>query len=159
MPQKTPSRVRLPQTYIAEVEAAISNAIAVAEELISVTEEETRRLSSGRPEAIEELVARKKKLASDFEEFLQKYKAERNLFMLASDERFEALQVKTNHLAKILIENTDHLKRAMTANERRIETIMRAIREQQTSVSPYGANGVQRHQGQAPISMHTGHKA
>ena len=149
-------RATLPASYVAEVEAVIGNAIKVADELISVALEETKRLASGRPVQIQDLVERKERLATEFDTFLQKYKAEQHVFLIASERKFAELQEKTALLAQVLIQNTEQLKLAVTANERRVDTIIRAVREQQTAISPYSANGQQMNSISTFTSMHPG---
>ena len=153
------SKVVLPEAYVVEVEAVVGDAIRIADELIRVVEEENRRLEIGRPTTIEDLLERKGKLASQFEAFLDRYKAEQNVFLMASETRFVELQAKTHKLSEVLFRNTGNLQKALAANQRRIDTIMRAVREEQTSSSPYSANGRQTNTISFPVSMQSGFKA
>ncbi|MEM9631282.1 MAG: flagellar export chaperone FlgN [Pseudomonadota bacterium] len=145
--------VMLSPADIAKVEAAVDHAINVAEDLISVAQEENRRLKSGRPSSIEDLLDRKQKLANELESFLKAFKAQSNVFLLASPKKFTQLQVSNERLTSVLSENSQNLTRALTANRRRVETIMRAIREKQNSSVPYGNNGRSSLSSPYPVSI------
>lgn len=145
--------VMLSPADIAKVEAAVDHAINVAEDLISVAQEENRRLKSGRPCSIEDLLDRKQKLANELESFLKAFKAQSNVFLLASPKKFTQLQVSNERLTSVLSENSQNLTRALTANRRRVETIMRAIREKQSSSVPYGNNGRSNLTAPHPVSI------
>lgn len=127
------------------IEAAIDNAIEVADEIIKLASEENRRLESGRPVQLDDLLERKKRLVAEFSQFFRGFNEDREAFLYASDEKFNLLQDRVQSLAHIMFENADSLNKAVNANDRRIKTIMRAIRESQgqTAAAGYGANGQQ----------------
>nr|WP_321526930.1 hypothetical protein [uncultured Cohaesibacter sp.] len=128
---------------IKRIENAIDNAIEVADELIRIAGEENLRLESGRPTSLDDLLVRKQKLASEFDSFFKRFKAEREVFLYASEEKFNNLQDRIQILAQSFMENASQLSRAMSANERRINAIMRAIRDDQdaSALPSYGAAG------------------
>jgi flagellar biosynthesis/type III secretory pathway chaperone len=128
---------------IKRIENAIDNAIEVADELIRIAGEENLRLESGRPTSLDDLLVRKQKLASEFDSFFKRFKAEREVFLYASEEKFNNLQDRIQILAQSFMENASQLNRAMSANERRINAIMRAIRDKQdaSALPSYGAAG------------------
>ncbi|WP_119308999.1 hypothetical protein [Cohaesibacter haloalkalitolerans] len=128
---------------IKRIENAIDNAIEVADELIRIAGEENLRLESGRPTSLDDLLVRKQKLASEFDSFFKRFKAEREVFLYASEEKFNNLQDRIQILAQSFMENASQLSRAMSANERRINAIMRAIRDKQdaSALPSYGAAG------------------
>ncbi|WP_319530763.1 hypothetical protein [uncultured Cohaesibacter sp.] len=107
----------------------MDKAIQVADEIIALAEEENRRLESGRPVSLEGLLVRKQKLVKEFSTFFKTYKSERAAMMLTSDSKFNALQERVQVLASSMMENASNLNRAVNANERRTNAIMRAIRE------------------------------
>ncbi|SFN85464.1 hypothetical protein SAMN04488056_102211 [Cohaesibacter marisflavi] len=128
---------------IERIESAIDEAITVADELIRIAGEENQRLESGRPTSLDDLLVRKHKLAGEFDAFFKRFKAEREVFLYASDEKFNSLQDRIQILAQSFMENANQLNRAMSANERRISAIMRAIRDNQdaSALPSYGAAG------------------
>ncbi|WP_316858540.1 flagellar export chaperone FlgN [uncultured Cohaesibacter sp.] len=131
------------QRDIERIEEAIDQAIKVADELIRVAGEENQRLESGRPVTLDDLLVRKQKLSSEFDAFFKQFKAEREAFLYASDDKFNALQDRVQILAQTFMENANNLSQAMSANERRINAIMRAIRDNQDTggLQTYGSYG------------------
>nr|WP_321454729.1 hypothetical protein [uncultured Cohaesibacter sp.] len=128
---------------IKRIENAIDAAIEVADELIRIAGEENQRLESGRPTSLDDLLVRKQKLTTEFDTFFARFKEEREIFLYASDEKFNKLQDRVQILAQSFMENASQLNRAMNANERRINAIMRAIRDNQgaKALSSYGSSG------------------
>ena len=151
-PEKQPN-VLLSPADIAKVEAVVDHAIKVSADLIAVTEEENRRLTSGRPATIDDLLSRKQLLANELEAFLKKFKEQSNIFLLASPKKFTQLQLNNDKLTRALSQNSQHLTRALTANRRRVETIMRAIREKQNATVRYGNNGQYSQRPSRPFSI------
>nr|WP_319483330.1 hypothetical protein [uncultured Cohaesibacter sp.] len=131
------------QRDVERIELAIDNAIKVADDLIRIAAEENQRLESGRPTSLDDLLARKQKLASEFDAFFKDFKAEREAFLYASEEKFNRLQDRIQILAQSFMENASNLNRAKSANERRINAIMRAIRDNQdaNALPSYGSTG------------------
>ncbi|WP_213216159.1 flagellar export chaperone FlgN [Roseibium polysiphoniae] len=150
--EKQPNVVLSPKD-IAKVEAIVDHAICVADDLIAVTEEENRRLTSGRPTSIEDLLERKQKLAAELELFLKKFRAQSNIFLLASPAKFTELQHRNEKLTTALAHNNQNLVRALTANRRRVKTIMRAIQDKQQSTARYGVNGQYNQNTPHPVSI------
>lgn len=134
-------KVLLSPADIAKVESVIDNAIRVSEDLLAITEEENRRLASGRPATIDDLLECKRKLVGEMEAFLKQFKAQSNIFLLASPKKFTELQMSNERLTLALSSNSQNLVRALTASRRRVETIMRAIREKQAANTGYDNRG------------------
>jgi flagellar biosynthesis/type III secretory pathway chaperone len=151
MPRKPEKRLNviLSPADIAKVEATVERAIQVAEDLYALTEEENRRLKSGRPATIDDLLERKQKLATELEAFLKSFKAQSNVFLLASPEKFTRLQHSNEKLTRALSENSQNLVRALTANRRRVET----IREKQAANTRYDKTGSYGSQPSGPLSI------
>ena len=128
---------------VERIESAIDEAIKVADELIRIAGEENQRLESGRPTSLDDLLVRKQKLAGEFDEFFKRFKAEREVFLYASEDKFNSLQDRIQILAQSFMENASQLNRAMSANDRRINAIMRAIRDNQdaSALPSYGSLG------------------
>lgn len=130
---------------IAMIESAIDTAIQMADEIIALTAEENRRLEEMKLPQLEDLLPRKQQLISDFTAFFKVFLKERESFFHASNDKCNALQERVQSLAHIIFANEANLDRAIKTNQKRIDTIMRAIRESQKEValSSYGANGYQ----------------
>ncbi|WP_319411761.1 hypothetical protein [uncultured Cohaesibacter sp.] len=131
------------QRDVERIERAIDRAILVADDLIRIAAEENQRLESGRPTSLDDLLVRKQKLTMEFDAFFKSFKAERETFLYASEEKFNALQDRIQILAHSFMENASNLNRAKSANERRISAIMRAIRDNQdaSALPSYGSTG------------------
>lgn len=146
-------KVLLSPADVARVEAAVDRAVQVSDELHTVTSEENRRLKSGRPTSIDDLMDRKRALVSELEAFLKSFKEQSNLFLLASPKKFTQLQVSNEKLASALSENSRNLVRALTANRRRVDTIMRAIRDKQSANARYDKTGRYGAKPSQPLSI------
>ncbi|MEM5582360.1 hypothetical protein WNZ15_07840 [Roseibium sp. AS2] len=146
-------KVLLSPADVARVEAAVDRAVQVSDELHTVTLEENRRLKSGRPTSIDDLMDRKRALVSELEAFLKSFKEQSNLFLLASPKKFTQLQVSNEKLASALSENSRNLVRALTANRRRVDTIMRAIRDKQSASARYDKTGRYGAKPSQPLSI------
>lgn len=142
------------------IAAAMDEAIAVADEIVALAREENQRLESGRPTSLDDLLERKQRLVSEFSAFFRAFKQERDIMLLAPQDKFDALQERVQILAHAMLENADNLSKAANANERRIDAIMKAIREDQAhqTQTAYGAQGQQAYQNQ-PLSLKAGIKA
>lgn len=140
--------------------AAMDEAIALADEIVALANEENQRLASGRPTSLDDLLARKQRLVSEFSAFFRAFKQERDIMLLAPQDKFDALQQRVQILAHAMLENADNLNKAANANERRIDAIMKAIRDEQgqQNSTAYGAQGQQATQHQ-PLSLKGGIKA
>lgn len=145
--------VLLSPADIAKVESVVENAIRVSRDLLAVTEEENRRLTSGRPMSIDDLLERKRSLTGELEAFLKDFRAQSNVFLLASPRKFAELQASNDRLTRALSDNSQNLVRALTANRRRVETIMRAIREKQSANARYDNRGKYGGQPSQPLSL------
>ncbi|WP_180966929.1 flagellar export chaperone FlgN [Cohaesibacter celericrescens] len=144
----------------AKIELAIDQAIAVADEIILLAEEENRRLESGRPVQMQDLLERKSKLVAEFSAFFKSFNQNREAFLFASDEKFNILQDRVQSLAQIIFQNASSLTKAANANERRIKTIMRAVRENQqhAALTSYGDRGQQAYGSVQPVSIKRSHE-
>lgn len=142
-----------------KLDAKIRHMIGIAEELIALAGEENRRLSSGRPVNIGDIVARKRELVTEFETWLKQINAQPNILTLASPEMSAALFRRNRELGEALAANTELLNRALTVSRRRTATIVRAIREARTLPAGYSDKAAYRPATSYPISIGAGCKA
>lgn len=155
IPEKSVN-VTLTADDLARIETAIDRAIEVAHDLMMVAEEESQRLGESRSAPIEDLLLRKQRLAAEFGQFLKVFKAQSSLFLMASPQKFEDLQNVNRRLSQVLSGNSQHLERALNTNRRRVETILRAVREKKKPAGRYGATGG--YAAVAPASVSVGRR-
>lgn len=120
-----------------KLDARIRHMIGIAEELIELANEESRRLANARPVDIGDIVARKRELVVEFERWLKQIRAQPNILALASPEVSTALFRRNRELGEALAANTELLNKALKTSRRRTETIVRAIREARTLPAGY----------------------
>jgi uncharacterized NAD(P)/FAD-binding protein YdhS len=119
----------------------IENLIALLEELIAVVVEENAALAQGLPASRSKQIARKTELAATFESLVKEVTARKMNFQ-SSDERLrETFTERLRQLQVAMDENVVRLRAAIAASKRRIDAVMRVIREQVSDASPYTASG------------------
>lgn len=123
------------------VNAAVQHVITLVDELLVVIEDENRILARGMPASLSKSINRKNELADAFETMV-KLVADRQLCLHMSDEALrQHLVVRVRALRVVMTENTDRLRAAIDATRRRIEAVMRAIKEEMSRPPGYGPNG------------------
>jgi ABC-type phosphate transport system auxiliary subunit len=119
----------------------IENFIALIDELIAVVIEENAALAQGLPASRSKQIARKTELAGTFESLVKEINAKKITFQ-SSDERLRlTLAERLKQLQGAMDENVVRLRAAIAASKRRIDAVMRVIREQVSGASPYTASG------------------
>ncbi|SHM38023.1 hypothetical protein [Roseibium suaedae] len=146
-------QISLSSATIAKIDSSILHMISVADELISVTSEESRRLQEEAQPAIDDLLARKRELIHDYENWIKLFRTQKNVLLQASPMLFEELLERNRELSVCLAENNKHLEKAMTSNRRRVDTIMQVIREERKPPAVYGGNGQYKDRPAAPVSL------
>ncbi len=121
---------------------AVTAVIRLVDELLALIEEENRHLASGAPASTSSVIARKAALAEEFGKWVAGVR-ERQIVISEADSRLHArLRERSVLLRQRMHENVDGLRAAVAATRRRVDAIMRAIREQVTPPSnQYGASG------------------
>ncbi|WP_417694028.1 hypothetical protein [Roseibium sp.] len=134
-------KVNLTPEMIAQLDGSVMRMIGVATELTSLAIEETERLQAGKPEPIDDILLRKRELVDEYEKWIKTMARQQQILMHANPTLFEQLLQCNRELTDALSENKATLKKAMTVSKRRVETIMRAIREESTVPTAYANNG------------------
>lgn len=146
-------QITLSPATIAKIDGSILHMIRVADELISVTTEESRRLQEETRPPIDDLLARKRELIGDYENWIKVFRTQKNVLLQASPVLFEELLERNRELSLCLAENTKQLEKALTSNRRRVDTIMQVIREDRKPPALYGGNGEYKDRGDGPVSL------
>jgi hypothetical protein len=121
--------------------AAAAAVIALVEELIVVIDEENRHLATGAPASTSHLVQRKRELAEKFTQWVVGVRRRDIDFRDADPAVHKRLIESSKTLRKHMNDNVDSLRSSIAATRRRVDAIMRAIREQAAPApNQYGAN-------------------
>ncbi len=143
-----------------DVDDAVRHMIDMADELLTLTSDENRKLAVGLPASLDDIVFRKQELAAEFESLLGQVKIQQDLLVNADPDLTASLLERNRRLKDVLAENADRLRIAMAASKRRVDAIMRAIREENAPPTSYGKNGRYRVAGTSkPMSLGPGCKA
>jgi hypothetical protein len=116
--------------------------LLLLEEMIVVIAEENALMAGGIPGSTSHVVARKRALGEDFSRWIAALRRG-EIVLSRADRAIRARLVEKNDLLRREMEaNVGSLRASMAATRRRIDAIMRAIREQSAPPpSRYGANG------------------
>jgi hypothetical protein len=134
-----PDRVR--QAADANSAQRIEELIELIDAMIDVVTAENTALSLGLPASQSRHTETKTRLAEHFELWVGEVAA-RRVRLPAGDPALQAKFVgRIECLRQSMDENMIRLRAAIEASQRRIETVMAAIREQMAGASPYGAGG------------------
>ena len=123
-------------------DAAARAMLALLDEMIVVIAEENDLMAAGIPGSTSHVVARKRELAETFSRWIASLRS--GEIALAGADRVlrDRLIEKNEVLRRHMDANVGSLRASMAATRRRIDAIMRAIREQSAPPpSRYGANG------------------
>lgn len=121
---------------------AVSALIGLVDELIAVIADENRALAMGAPASASQLIARKQRLSVALANSVAGVEDRRILIARASPPLQKRLRDRSAVLAPLVEENVAGLKSALAATRRRVDAIMRAIREQaMPAPCHYSANG------------------
>lgn len=125
----------------ADANTALSSAIALIDELVRVIECENDTLGRGFPASLVGTTTRKSALGAAFEVWVMSVRS-RTVDLGQCDENLRAqLLARTKVLNETVSENVNRLRAAIDASHRRLDALMRAIREDIAQSAPYGANG------------------
>jgi mevalonate kinase len=123
-------------------DAAARALLALLDEMIVVIAEENDLLAAGIPGSTSHVVARKRELAETFSRWIAALRSG-DIVLARADRALHTRLVEKNEVLRRQMEaNVGSLRASMAATRRRIDAIMRAIREQSAPPpSRYGANG------------------
>ncbi len=153
----SPQNARTP----AELDAAIRSMIIIADDLLLLMDRENRHLAAGMPVPLSDIVERKHELADEFKALVGDVRMQQAMISSASPDLASALLERGRKLNTALTENGTRLRKAIAASKHRVETIMRAIRQDSTRPSSYGGNGryEQPSNTTRPVSLRPGKEA
>ena len=122
--------------------AATRAVLALVDDLIVVIEEENALMAAGIPASTSHLVERKRELAGQFSHWIAGLRS-REIAFADADAALHKRLIASNEILRLhMNDNVESLRSSIAATRRRIDAIMRAIREQSTPPpSRYGANG------------------
>lgn len=123
-------------------DAAARALLALLDEMIVVIAEENDLMATGIPSSTSHVVARKRQLAETFSRWIAALRSG-DIVLARADRALRDRLIETNEVLRRQMEaNVGSLRASITATRRRIDAIMRAIREQAVPPpSRYGANG------------------
>lgn len=122
--------------------AATQALLALVDKLIVVIDEENALMAAGIPASTSHLVARKRELAEKFSHWIAGLRR-REVEVADADAPLRKRLIESNEVLRLhMNDNVESLRASIAATRRRIDAIMRAIREQSAPApSRYGANG------------------
>jgi hypothetical protein len=124
-----------------EVDAAVTEAIALIDELVEVLSDENKTLSRGFPASLIDTTARKNELGEAFEQWVAAVREQR-INLGDADDVLRSKMIARSHSLHIAVdENIGRLRAAIDASHRRLDAVLRAVREDMASTATYGANG------------------
>ena len=122
----------------------VQQMIALLDELHDVITAENRMLSSGLPASLSQTVRRKTELASGLDASLAQMRAGELEREGIDPAELAELIGKLQSLRSLMGENTLRIKQSMDATRRRIDAIMRALRDEPKQAGIYGADALRR---------------
>ncbi|MBK5960023.1 hypothetical protein CCR97_17690 [Rhodoplanes elegans] len=126
---------------VSNADHSVARVVTLVDELITIVEEENRALARGLPASLSNSTARKTALAEDVERWAMHLRRH-DLGSAATDRgQRERLVERVRRLTVVMDENVTRLRAAITASQRRVDAIMRAVREDVAARAPYGRNG------------------
>lgn len=123
-------------------DAAARALLTLLDEMIAVIAQENELMATGIPGSTSHVVARKRELAEIFSRWIATLRSG-EIVLAGADRALRARLVEKNEVLRRQMDaNVGSLRASMAATRRRIDAIMRAIREQAAPPpSRYGANG------------------
>jgi hypothetical protein len=131
----------MPEMSASEVDAAVTDAIALIDQLVDVLSAENKTLSRGFPASLVDTTARKNELGEAFEQWVAAVREQRIDLGAANDELRSKMITRSQTLHVAVDENIGRLRAAIDASHRRLDAVLRAVREDMAGTSAYGSNG------------------
>lgn len=131
----------MPGMTASDVDAAVTDAIALIDQLVEVLSSENKTLGRGFPASLVETTARKNELGEAFEQWVSAVREQRIDLGAADDDLRNKMIVRSQALHVAVDENISRLRAAIDASHRRLDAVLRAVREDMAGNSPYGADG------------------
>lgn len=131
----------MPEMSASEVDAAVTDAIALIDQLVDVLSAENKTLSRGFPASLVDTTARKNELGEAFELWVAAVREQRIDLGAANDTLRNEMIARSQTLHVAVDENIGRLRAAIDASHRRLDAVLRAVREDMASTATYGSNG------------------
>jgi hypothetical protein len=131
------AQVRQTETAQPEPSGQVPRIIDLLEELHGVIGAENNLLAGGLPASLARTVARKTQLANELDGWLQLMRSG-EFGKGSAPEEIAELVSRLQSLRVLMGENSLAIKRSMEASRRRIDGIMRALRDEPTQAGIYG---------------------
>jgi hypothetical protein len=131
----------MPEMSASEVDAAVTDAIALIDQLVDVLSAENKTLSRGFPASLVDTTARKNELGEAFEQWVAAVREQRIDLSAADDALRNKMIARSQTLHVAVDENIGRLRAAIDASHRRLDAVLRAVREDMASTSAYGSDG------------------
>ena len=141
---------RAPQGTSSGSDTDVAEILGLVEALIRVIDEENRQLATGLPASLSSAVADKGKLAVNLEAQVAAIRSQTISIADAAPLLRQQLAARSSVLSDAMVENTTRLRAAIEATRRRIEAVMRAVRDDATSNGAYNAGGTRDRQVRPP---------
>ncbi len=124
-----------------QVDAMVIRIITLIDAMVGVIEEENALLAKGLPASLSEVVGRKASLAAELEQWTLAVRQRKLRLETADPELCAWMRRRGADLQTAMEENVARLEAAILASRRRIEAVMRAMRDQMAERGAYQANG------------------
>lgn len=132
----------MPDAMLTSPDAAARALLALLDEMILIIAEENALMAAGIPGSTSPVVARKRELADAFSRWIASLRSGEIVLTRADRALRNRLVERNEVLRRQMDDNVESLRASISATRRRIDAIMRAIREQSAPPpSRYGANG------------------
>lgn len=128
--------------------------LKLVDALTAVIVEENHRLAEGTPAALAATLGIKAQLAAEFERSILPIRTGASLTTPANLKLRQQLADRGLLLQQVTNENSVRLRAAMVSTRRRIDAIMRALRDADRRAGPYGADGRSRQSSGAARGLH-----
>ncbi|WEK03289.1 MAG: flagellar protein FlgN [Candidatus Devosia phytovorans] len=119
----------------------VETMLVLVDQLIAVVTEENDALASGAPAALASTMRDKTRLGRELEHHVRLVRSGIPLDPAAPLELRQRLVERGQALTAIMAENADRLRGALVSTRRRVDAIMRALRQQETRPGPYSNTG------------------
>ena len=142
-------------------EQQVSAVIGIASRLIDIMHREIEMLRDMRIQGLDTLQAEKNTLVTAYEGAVGALQLEPEVFVAVNEAMKQEFAEVVSEFNKVLADNERALHAAQVAHDRLFKAIIRAVKDQQTTVKTYSANGAMNnpHQGtnsnSRPMTLNT----
>lgn len=135
-------------------QADAAHLLKLVDALTAVIVEENHQLREGTPAALAATLGVKAQLAAEFERSVLPIRTGASLATPGNVKLRQELAERGMVLQQAMNENSVRLRAAMVSTRRRVDAIMRALRDADRRAGPYGADGRPRQSSGAARGLH-----